>query len=69
MLLLKRRPDEALYIGPEIRVTVTRIRGYQVTLGIEAPRNMNIWREELEQSKQRDDIEELDAVARRCEQP
>jgi carbon storage regulator len=69
MLLLTRRIDQTTYIGPDIRVTVTRIRGYQVTLGIEVPRDVNIWREELEQSAERDDIEELDSVARRCERP
>lgn len=51
MLLLTRRIDQTINIGPNIRVTVTRIRGYQVTLGIEAPRNVNIWREEIEQTQ------------------
>jgi carbon storage regulator len=69
MLLLTRRIDQTICIGPDIRVTVTRIRGYQITLGIEAPLNVNIWREELEQRAERDDIEELDTVARRCERP
>jgi carbon storage regulator len=47
MLVLMRRTDETILIGPDVRVTVIRVRGRQVTLGIEAPDNVEIWREEL----------------------
>ncbi len=47
MLVLTRRLMEKLYIGDEICVTVVRLEGGQVRLGIEAPRNVPIVRAEL----------------------
>lgn len=50
MLVLMRRIDESIRIGRDVRLTVTCIRGRQVTLGIEAPPNVEIWREELDKT-------------------
>ena len=47
MLVLERRKQETLCIGDDIRVTVLRIKGDKVTLGIEAPRSIRIDREEF----------------------
>lgn len=47
MLVLSRRPGERVMIGDQIVVTVVRIGPNNVRLGIEAPRDMNIVREEL----------------------
>jgi carbon storage regulator len=47
MLVLTRRLMEKLYIGDDIIVTVVRLEGGQVRLGIEAPRNVPIVRAEL----------------------
>ena len=47
MLVLTRKRDETILIGDNIRVTVTDIRGDKVRIGIEAPENINIVREEL----------------------
>jgi carbon storage regulator CsrA len=47
MLVLSRRRDTAIRIGRDIKVTVLRIRGRQVTLGIDAPTSVRIWRDEL----------------------
>lgn len=47
MLVLTRRLMERLYIGDDICVTVVRLEGGQVRLGIEAPRNVPVIREEL----------------------
>ena len=47
MLVLSRKPGERILIGEEITVTVVRIGPNNVRLGIEAPRAMNIVREEL----------------------
>lgn len=46
-LALTRRPGEELYIGDEITVTVLSIRGNQVSLLIDAPRDMVILRKEV----------------------
>lgn len=47
MLVLTRKVAEKLYIGREICVTVVRLDGGQVRLGIEAPREVPVVRAEL----------------------
>lgn len=47
MLVLTRKLMEKLYIGDEICVTVVRLEGGQVRLGIEAPREVAVVRAEL----------------------
>lgn len=51
MLLLMRRPDEKIIIdtaaGERIVIMVTKIAGNQVTLGFDAPPDINIAREEI----------------------
>jgi carbon storage regulator len=47
MLCLTRSLGETIVIGENIRVTVTRIRGREVRLTIDAPRQVNIARAEL----------------------
>ncbi|MCA9076033.1 MAG: carbon storage regulator [Planctomycetaceae bacterium] len=48
MLVLSRKPGERIMIGDEIAVTIVRIGPNSVRIGIEAPRDMNIVREELQ---------------------
>ena len=48
MLVLTRRVDESILIGEDIRITVVKIKGtQQICLGIDAPRNVPVLREEL----------------------
>ncbi|MFT5299818.1 MAG: carbon storage regulator [Mariniblastus sp.] len=47
MLVLSRKVGERIWIGDEISVTVVRITGGGVRLGIEAPTEMPVVREEL----------------------
>jgi carbon storage regulator len=47
MLVLTRKLMEKLYIGDEICVTVVRVEGGQVRLGIDAPREISVVRAEL----------------------
>ena len=47
MLVLTRREGESLYIGDGIRVTIVSVEGERVKVGVEAPREMHIFREEL----------------------
>ena len=47
MLILTRKLDEAILIGDDIRITVVEIQGDKVRLGIEAPRELSVLREEL----------------------
>jgi len=47
MLVLSRKKGESLVIGDNIAVTVIEIRGDKVRLGIEAPRDVTVHREEV----------------------
>ena len=47
MLVLSRKPGEKILIGDDVTVTIVRIGPNTVRIGIEAPRTMNIVREEL----------------------
>lgn len=47
MLILTRRDGEALMIGDSVSVTVLGVKGNQVRLGISAPRDMAVHREEI----------------------
>ena len=52
MLILTRRLEETLCIGADIRITVLGVKGHQVRLGIAAPKNVVVDREELHVRKQ-----------------
>jgi len=47
MLVLSRKIGERVVIGADLVVTVIGMRGRQVCLGLEAPENVGIWREEV----------------------
>jgi len=47
MLVVTRRPEEAVVISGEIRVVVLGILGNRVRLGISAPDSVRVFREEL----------------------
>jgi carbon storage regulator len=47
MLVLSRRLGETLIIGDDIKITVLGISGNQVRLGIAAPKNVSVHREEV----------------------
>lgn len=47
MLVLTRNPGQEIVLGEGIVITVVAVRGKQVRLGIKAPKNVHIRREEL----------------------
>lgn len=47
MLILSRRPREAIMIGDDIRITVVGYENGNVRLGIEADRTIPVYREEI----------------------
>jgi len=47
MLILSRKIDEKIKIGEEITVTLIDIHGDQVKIGVEAPKNVKVFRQEV----------------------
>lgn len=68
MLILTRRPGEAVYLGDDIKITVLNIQGKQIKLGLEVPQDMTVYREEVylrvkEQNRQALELSEADLLA------
>ena len=47
MLILTRRVGESLIINDDIAITVLQVKGNQVRIGIQAPKNVSVHREEI----------------------
>jgi len=55
MLILTRLPTQAIFIGDDIEVVVLSVNGNQVRIGIEAPRDIPVHREEIYRQIQQKD--------------
>jgi carbon storage regulator len=62
MLVLSRKPGESIIIGDEIVVTVLEVRGRHVRLGLEAPKHVQIRRDNASPVVARDLTEEVEAA-------
>lgn len=55
MLILTRKKNETIHIGDGISVTVIRVSGNKVRLGVTAPRELRVMRIELEDAQPKGD--------------
>jgi carbon storage regulator CsrA len=54
MLILSRKIDEKIQIGDNITLTIIDIHGEQVKIGVEAPKNIKVFRQEVFEAIQKD---------------
>ena len=47
MLALSRKLGESIVIGKDIKISILEIKGDQIKIGIDAPKNVTIYREEI----------------------
>lgn len=57
VLVLTRKVHQSIIIGDEIEVVVLEVRGEQVRLGIKAPRNVTVHRQEIYSQIRQENIE------------
>lgn len=56
MLVLSRRKNESLIIGDNIKITVLTVSGSETKLGIEAPKELSVHREEVYERIRRENL-------------
>jgi len=61
MLVLSRKLNETILIGDNIRVTLLGIDGDKIKLGVDAPRDIKVFREELIEATKTTNKQALDA--------
>ncbi len=54
MLILTRRVGETLMVGDDVTITVLGVKGNQVRIGVNAPKDVSVHREEIYQRIQRE---------------
>jgi carbon storage regulator len=64
MLILTRRAGESLRIGDDVEVTVMAVNGAQVRIGITAPINVTVDREEVAERKRRERADPVQSLNR-----
>ena len=56
MLILTRKSDESIIIGNNIKVKILKVQGNQVHLGIDAPRELSVYREEIYEQIRKENV-------------
>ncbi len=56
MLVLSRKKEEKIIIDDKIKITIVNVSGDQVKIGIEAPDDINIYREEIYSKIEKENI-------------
>jgi carbon storage regulator len=67
MLVLSRQRDECIIIGDNIKITIVDIRGDKVRLGIDAPKEVPVHREEVYKAIQQENEAKEEAVEKQDE--
>jgi len=62
MLILTRRIGETIMVGDEVMVTVLGVKGNQVRVGVTAPKEVAVHREEIYERIQREKLNATEAV-------
>jgi carbon storage regulator len=60
LLILTRRVNESLVVGDQVTVTVVAVKGNQVRIGIKAPKDVQVHREEVYDRLQRENMQQTD---------
>ena len=63
MLILTRKVGESVLIGDDISITVLSVRGNQVKLGVQAPKEVSVHREEIYQRILQSNDEHIDGAS------
>ena len=63
MLILTRKVGESVLIGDDISITVLSVRGNQVKLGVQAPKEVSVHREEIYQQILQSKDEHIDGAS------
>ena len=62
MLILTRRVGETLMIGDEVTVTVLGVKGNQIRIGVNAPKEVAVHREEIYERIKKEEAAETDVA-------
>lgn len=63
MLVLARKKNERILIGDQIEISIIEIKGDQVKIGIQAPKNVSVYRHEVYEAIQAENLEASRSIA------